>query len=70
VFYMVEQGGGRRTETRDDGRATSAPGADLSLTPSGPYSVSKGGVICWFLLHMVRDPRPGGSREHSGKFAQ
>jgi hypothetical protein len=71
MFYREEQTGGeRRSEMKDDGRTPSAPMAEhLSLWRPSPYSVSKGGVICWFLLDMVRDPRPGGSREHAGQFA-
>jgi hypothetical protein len=45
---------------------SSPVGEDLSLRPTSPWSISKGGVICWFLLDMVRNHRPRGSREHSG----
>jgi hypothetical protein len=64
MFYREEQTGGeRRLEMKDDGRTPSAPMAEhLSLRPASPYSVSKGGVICWFLWDMVRDQIHGGSR--------
>jgi hypothetical protein len=71
MFYREEKTRGqRRPEMKDDRRTTSAPIAEhLSLRPASPYHVSKGGVICWFLLDMVKDQRPAGRREHTGQFA-
>jgi hypothetical protein len=68
MFYREEQTD-KWSEMKDDGRTPSAHIEHHSLRPASPWSVSKGGVICWFLLDMVRDPRPGGSREHTGQVA-
>jgi hypothetical protein len=71
MFYREEQTGGeKRLELKDHRRTPSVPIAEhLSLRPPNPESVSKGGVIYWFLLDMVSDHRPGVSREHTGQFA-
>jgi hypothetical protein len=64
---LEEKEGGRLGKM--DG-TTSALGTEiLSLRPACPQSVSKGGVVCWFLLDIVRDHRPGESREYLGQSA-